>query len=174
MALKPNEINQLNVVSFQTNFVRLPNIDFFCQSVNIPSMSLGLFVQPTPFSDSPVEGDTLTFEQLILNFYVNEDLSNYLEMYNWMIALGFPDNHGQFSLKKNVNESKDTTSLIRSDMNIILNTNKSNPNYSITFKDAFPTALGAISLDSQNTALEPISVDATFSYSGSFTIEKIN
>ena len=174
MALTPNELNQLNVVSFQTNFTRMPNVNFFCQSVNIPSMSLGSFLQPTTFMDQPVEGDTLTLEQLNIGFYVNEDLSNYLEIYNWMIALGFPDNYAQFSLKKNVNDAGNTTTIRRSDMNIILNTNKSNPNFSVTFKDAFPVALGAINLDVQNTTLEPISVEASFAYVGSFTIDKIN
>ena len=119
MALTPNELNQLNVVSFQTNFTRMPNVNFFCQSVNIPSMSLGSFLQPTTFMDQPVEGDTLTLEQLNVSFYVNEDLSNYLEIYNWMIALGFPDNYSQFSLKKNVNDAGNTTTIRRSDMNII-------------------------------------------------------
>ena len=89
-----------------------------------------------------------------------------------MIALGFPDNYSQFALKENVNDAGNTTSILRSDMNIILNTNKSNPNFSVTFKDAFPVSLGAIALDVQNTTLEPIAVEASFAYSGSFTIEK--
>ena len=99
MALKPKELNQLNVVSFQTNFTRLPNVNFFCQRVNIPAINLGIALQTTPFSDMNYEGDKLTFEQMTMNFYVNEDLSNYLEVYNWLISLGFPDNYKQFNLK---------------------------------------------------------------------------
>tara|TARA_B100000029_G_scaffold328156_1_gene320484 strand:- start:291 stop:812 length:522 start_codon:yes stop_codon:yes gene_type:complete len=172
MALIPNEVNQLNVVSFQTNFTRLPNVSFFCQRVNIPSISIGLAQQTTPFSDSPVEGDKLVFDQLNVNFYVNEDLSNYLEIYNWLISLGFSDNYKQFDLKdKPLNITDNQT--IRSDMNIILETNKSNPNYSVTFRDAFPVLLGSIELDVTATSAEPIVVDATFAYNGSFSIEKI-
>ena len=172
MALKPNELNQLNVVSFQTNFTRLPNVNFFCQRVNIPSMTLGAAIQTTPFSDVNYYGDKLTFEQMTMNFYVNEDMSNYLEVYNWLVALGFPDNHEQFTLKDSsldfaANETR------TSDMNLILETNKSNPNYSVVFKDAFPVSLGSIELDTAATSLEPIVVDATFAYTGSFSIEKI-
>tara|TARA_Y100001936_G_C16080033_1_gene677036 strand:+ start:725 stop:1249 length:525 start_codon:yes stop_codon:yes gene_type:complete len=173
MALKPNEINQLNVVSFQTNFTRIPNIDFFCQSVNIPSIALGLYLQGTTFMDQPIEGDKLTLEQLNISFYVNEDLSNYLEIYNWMIALGFPDNYNQFTLSDRLTDSGDTSTQFRSDMNVILNTNKSNPNFNVTFKDAFPVSLGAINLEVTSTSLEPIAVEASFAYSGSFSIEKI-
>jgi hypothetical protein len=171
VALTPKELNQLNVVSFQTNFTRLPNVDFFCQRVNIPAVSLGLLTQATPLHDIPTEGDTLVFEQMTMNFIVNEDLSNYLEVYDWLISLGFPDNNNQFNLKDsaltaNINET------FKSDMNLILQTNKSNPNFSITFKDTFPISLGSIELDVAATSLEPIIVDATFAYVGSFKIEK--
>jgi len=173
MALKPTEINQLNVVSFQTNFMRLPNVNFFCQRVTIPSLAIGTALQPTVFSDIPLEGDKLVFEQLNISFYVSEDLSNYLEIYDWLISLGFPDDNVQFNLK---NEALNTEAnkTIKSDMNLILETNKSNPNYSVTFRDAFPVSLGSIELDVAATSLEPIVVDATFAYVGSFSIEKIN
>ena len=170
MPLQPNEINQLNVVSFETNFTRLPNVNFFCQRINIPSMALGLATQPTPFSDTPLIGDKLTFEQLTLNFIVSEDLSNYMEVYNWLISLGFSESHEQFNLP-------DTTTIpeenLRSDMNIVINTNKSNPNYSVTFRDAFPVSLGGFELDVSAASLEPIIVDVSFAYSGSFSIDKI-
>jgi len=172
MALKPKELNQLNVVSFQTNFTRLPNVNFFCQRVNIPAMNLGIALQTTPFSDVNFPGDKLTFEQMTMNFYVSEDLSNYLEIYDWLISLGFPDNHKQYNLKDsalNFAANETTTS----DMNLILETNKSNPNYSVVFRDAFPVSLGSIELDTAATTLEPIVVDATFAYSGSFSIDKI-
>ena len=172
MALKPNELNQLNVISFQTNFTRLPNVNFFCQRVNIPAISLGIALQHTPLSELNYEGDKLTFEQMTMNFYVNEDLSNYLEVYDWLISLGFPDNHNQFNLKESsLNFSADENRT--SNMNIILETNKSNPNYNVVFKDAFPVSLGSIELDTAATSLEPIVVDATFAYSGSFSIDKI-
>ena len=171
MSINPDEINQLNVVSFQTNFTRLPNVNFFAQRVNIPAVNLGLYLQPTPLSDAPTEGDKLTFEQFAMNFIVNEDLSNYLEIYNWMIAIGFPDDHNQFNLDQSLKNNSDST--IRSDMNIVINTNKSNPNYSITFKDTFPVSLGSIELDAAATSLEPIILDVSFAYTGSFSIEKI-
>ena len=90
MPTKPKEVNQLNVVSFETNFQRMPATDFFCQRVNIPSLALGNAILPTQFSSVPVEGDTLVFENLTISFYVNEDLSNYMEVYNWLISIGFP------------------------------------------------------------------------------------
>ena len=38
---QPTNLNQLNIVSFEVNFSRLPNVQYFCQRVNIPAVILG-------------------------------------------------------------------------------------------------------------------------------------
>ena len=161
---QPTNLNQLNVVSFESNFLRMPNINYFCQRVSIPSISLSNTILSTPYANIPIEGDVLEFEDLTIGFIVDEDMQNYLELYNWLQSLGFPDNYSQYD-----NETSD----IKSDMNILLHTNKSNPNYSIVFKDVFPVSLGAIAFDTNATALDPIVIDATFKYTGAFTVNKL-
>ena len=161
---QPTNLNQLNVVSFETNFLRMPGVSYFCQRVNIPGISLSNTIQSTPFANIPIEGDILEFEDLTIGFIVDEDMQNYLELYNWLLSLGFPDKYSQYD-----NE----TSSIKSDMNILLHTNKSNPNYSIAFKDVFPVSLGAISFDTNATTLDHIVVAASCKYTGAFTVNKL-
>tara|TARA_Y100001963_G_C6598838_1_gene361513 strand:+ start:35 stop:559 length:525 start_codon:yes stop_codon:yes gene_type:complete len=168
----PTELNYLKANAFETNFIRLPDTNFTCTEVTIPSMALGLTTYQSLFSDIPIEGDKINFEQLSISFIVSEDFSNYLEIYNWLISIGFPEKFEQFSLKESLAQSTSTSGL-RSDMSIIINTNKSNPNYEITFKDAFPVSLGSITFGSNVTSVEPISVSATFAYAGQFNINKI-
>ena len=165
IANQPTNINQLNVVSFATNFLRMPGINYFCQRVNIPGISLANTIQATPFSNIPIEGDVLEYEDLSIAFIVDEDMQNYLELYNWLHSLGFPDRYAQYD--------NQTGQSIKSDVNIIIHTNKSNPNYSIVFKDVFPIQLGVINFDTNNTDLEPIVVDATFKYTGTFDVSKL-
>ena len=165
IANQPTNINQLNVVSFATNFLRMPGVNYFCQRVNIPGISLANTIQSTPFANIPIEGDVLEFEDLSLAFVVDEDMQNYLELYNWLHALGFPERYAQYDNQA----GKD----IKSDVNIIIHTNKSNPNYSIVFKDVFPISLGVLNFDTNNTDLEPIIVDATFKYTGTFDVNKL-
>jgi len=168
----PTELNYLKANAFETNFIRLPDTNFTCTEVTIPSMALGLTTYQSLFSDIPIEGDKINFEQLSISFIVSEDFSNYLEIYNWLISIGFPEKFEQFSLKESLAQSTSTSGL-RSDMSIIINTNKSNPNYEITFKDAFPVSLGSITFGSNVTSVEPIAVSATFAYAGQFNINKI-
>ena len=169
---QPSNINQLNIVSFEVNFSRLPNVEYFCQRVNIPAVILGEAFQPMPFMNLPVEGDTLSFEAMNLSFILDEDMQNYTEIYTWLTALGFPRDYEQFKTLKPASEASEYASMF-SDMDIMLQTNKSNPNYKITFNDVFPTSLSSVQFDTSVSALEPIVVDATFNFKGMFNINKL-
>ena len=169
---QPTNLNQLNVVSFDLSLTRLPKVAYFCQRINIPSVTLGETKIPTPFIDLPLEGDTLVYDSLSIGFILDEDLQNYIELYNWMTSLGFPREHTQFTVLKEPSVATTTTGKY-SDMSIILHTNKSNPNYQITFTDVFPTSLSSIQFDATPTGMDPIVVDATFLFRGMFNINKL-
>ena len=168
---QPTNLNQLNVVSFDVSFSRLPAVQYFCQRISLPTVVLGETNEPSPFMNNPLEGDTLTFEAMTLSFIVDEDLQNYISIYEWMTALGFPREYGQFAVLKEPSTGSTTTKY--SDLTIVLHTNKSNPNYRIRFTDCFPTSISSIQFDATPTGMDPIIVDATFNFRGQFDIEKI-
>jgi len=170
---QPTNLNQLNVVGFEVNIARLPNTEFFCQRVNVPGVILGETVEASPFMNTPLEGDTLSYEALSISFILDEDIQNYMEIYNWLTAIGFPRDYTQFAALKRTENFPTETEGLYSDIDIMLQTNKSNPNYIIKFQDVFPTALSSIQLDSTATTIEPIVVDAAFNFRGQFDIEKI-
>ena len=171
---QPTNLNQLNVVSFDVSFSRLPAVQYFCQRISLPTVVLGETNEPTPFLNIPVEGDTLTFEAMSLSFIVDEDLQNYREMYNWMTALGFPRDYSQFrTLKEVVTDAASQPDSKYSDLTIILYTNKANPNYKVTFTECFPTSLSSIQLDATPTGMDPIVVDVTFNFRGMYDIIKV-
>lgn len=169
----PTEINYLNPVSFETSFLRLPDVSFSTQEVTIPSVALGMTSYASFFSDIPIEGDKINFEQLSISFIVAEDLSNYLEIYNWLLAIGFPEDFGQFALNESLVDGTSGADTLKSDMSIIVNTNKSNPNYEVLFRDAFPVSLSSIAFQANAQAIDPIIVTANFAYAGQFVISKI-
>ena len=169
---QPTNLNQQNVVSFDVSFSRMTAVQYFCQRINIPAVILGDTFQPTPFLNTPVEGDTLSFESVNMSFILDEDLQNYIELYTWMTALGFPKEYPQFTELKEPGLASETTGKY-SDMTIILHTNKANPNYQVTFTDVFPTSLGGVQFDSTPTGMDPIVVDASFMFRGQFNIDKI-
>ena len=169
---QPTNLNQLNVVSFDVSFSRLSSVQYFCQRISLPTIVLGETNEPSPFLNLPLEGDTLTFEALSLSFIVDEDLQNYISVYNWLTALGFPRDYKQFAILEEPAAASKTLSKY-SDLTIVLHTNKSNPNYRVKFTDCFPTSLSSIQFDATPTGMDPIVVDATFNFRGMFDITKV-
>ena len=169
---QPTNLNQLNVVSFDVSFSRMTAVQYFCQRISLPTVVLGETNEPSPFMNLPLEGDTLTFEALSLSFIVDEDLQNYIEIYNWLTALGFPREYSQFAILQEPSAASKTLSKY-SDLSLVVHTNKSNPNYKIKFTDVFPTSISSIQFDATPTGMDPIVVDATFNFRGMFDIEKI-
>ena len=46
--------------------------------------------------DIPTPGDKIEFGDLSLRFLVDEDLSNYMEIQNWIRGLGYPEEVQEF------------------------------------------------------------------------------
>jgi hypothetical protein len=86
----PKTNDYLRPNAFRFSIKDLPGVSFTCQSANIPDLQLGFATQPTPFTDVPLVGDKLNFGEFTVRFLISEDMSNYLEMYRWLVALGFP------------------------------------------------------------------------------------
>ena len=77
---QPENLNILSPVSFRLIIQKFPNVNFWCQSVNIPDMTISEITVPTPFVDIPIIGDRIEFGDLIVTILVDEDLINFLEI----------------------------------------------------------------------------------------------
>ena len=76
----PDNINFLSQNGFRFAVKRLPGVNYFCQSVTLPAVSVGAIESPTPFAAVPRPGDRITYEPLTIRFKVDEDLTNYFEI----------------------------------------------------------------------------------------------
>ncbi len=88
--------NYLRPNAFRFTIKNLPSVAFTCQSANLPSLALGFAIQPSPFLDIPVVGDKNQFGDFTIRFLITEDMSNYIELYEWLVALGFPNDYNQY------------------------------------------------------------------------------
>ena len=158
----PSNYNILSPTSFKFEIVRVPNITYWCQSANITDLSLGTVTIPNPLRDYPIVGNQLELGTFDMSFIVDEDLINYLEIYEWMRSLGSSDttdDYKSLSLDPNPNRS------IVSDGILMLLTNTMNTNKEVYFTDMFPTSLGTINFTSSSDAIEAITCDVSFTYS---------
>ena len=94
---QPTVFDYASNTQWRINFDRLPLITWFCTNANIPGVTLGEAQYPTPMSDMPLSGDKLTFDTLNIQFIVDEELRNYRELWEWIVGIGFPKSHSQWS-----------------------------------------------------------------------------
>jgi len=93
---QPAKLDYASPIQFRFKCTKLPEVEFTCQTANIPGVTLGEGVMPTPLKDIPIPGDKLSFGSLDINFLVDENLNNYKEIHDWLLGIGFPQNHTQF------------------------------------------------------------------------------
>lgn len=157
---QPTNRNFLSPLGFKFVLSKAPAIEYFVQSVNIPSITMGSPTIPTPFVKVPLAGDHLDFGELNLSFKIDEDMKNYFEIYNWLKGLGFPDNYNQYRNIANLA----TRDGVYSDATLVILTSSKNPNIEVRFKSIFPISLEAVEFDTTQTDVEYVSTSVTFKY----------
>ena len=60
----PDNYNLLAPVSFKFQIRKVPTVTYFCQTANIPGVSLGEVTRATPFVDIAVPGDKVSYDDL--------------------------------------------------------------------------------------------------------------
>jgi hypothetical protein len=88
--------NYLSPAGFKFSITKIPKVDFFSNSAQVPGINLGVAMQPTYLKDIPVPGDKLTYDDFSLEFFVDENLENYLQVHNWLRGLGYPNSIQEF------------------------------------------------------------------------------
>lgn len=170
---RPTTYDFLRPNAFRFTIKDLPNTSYTCQSANLPGLALGFAQQPSPFLDIPTVGDKLVYGDFTIRFLITEDMSNYLELYTWLVALGFPQSHAQFSdfvMKKMnrfpfvVNSAGQTTALAYSDGILTILDSTNNPKTNIIFKELFPISLEALDFEIASQSVEYFTAIAAFKY----------
>lgn len=165
MAINCNRsFDTTNPALFKFTIDKLPAVEFFSYSVNIPGITAGEIIHPTPIFDLKIPGDKMTFEPLVVNFIVNEDLSNYREIVTWMSKLyKFPSTDQYKAL---VTDKPDLSHAMNkyATAHMYILTNKLNPIVDISFFNVFPIALSPLTYDASISDPTPITTDATFNY----------
>ena len=159
--------NFLSPTGFKFALKRSPGVAFFCNQANIPSLDLGIAVQPSYLKDIDRPGDKITFGDLNLRFLVDEDLVNYMEIQNWIRGLGFPESLDQFQELKDENvlgpmgKSNDD---IYSDGTLQILSSNLIPKFQVIFRDLFPSNLSTVTFDATDTDIEYFTADVSFKY----------
>ena len=156
--------NFLSPSGFQFNLAKAPKVDFFSNSARIPGITLGEIMVGNYLKSVPVPGDQIQFEDLTLQFIVDENLENYLEIHNWIYSLGYPKSVDQFgSLVTNADSEIDNLRQFSDGTLTVLNSNF-NPMAYIKFTDMFPVSLSTLEFTASENDYTYFTATVTFKY----------
>lgn len=127
---------------------KFANLEYFCTSTSLPTMTLNPIAIPFRGQQVVVPGDKIDYGQIDVRFIINEDMDNYIEMFNWLQ-----------DCSKSLN-TKD----ISYDITLSILTSKLNKNKQIKFVSAMPVSLDGFEFNVQNTDIEYLSASVTFQY----------
>jgi len=173
----PTNRNFLSPNNFRVVLQRAPLLNFFLQSAAIPGLTfVGSVDMLNPFEKIPLPGDHLNYSPLSFSFMVDEDLTNYMEIWNWMFSIGGPTTltPGTYGNNYGLDNSikTDPNSTTRSDIKLMVMTSAKNPNIEVTFRDAFPISLGELNFVSTAGDVAYLESSVTFEYVN-YTIARI-
>ncbi len=151
--------NFLSGIAFKFNLAKFPKVDFFSNSARIPELTLELTTQPSYLKNIDVPGERLSYGDFSLRFLVDENMENYISIYNWLTGLGFPETTKQF---KDITTEDPKEAFCDGTLRIL------NSNYrevaKVKFNDLFPTSLTSLDFDATNTDVQYFTAEATFKY----------
>ena len=160
--------NFLSPIGFKFSLKRSPGVAYFCNEANIPDMSLSIAEQPTYLRNIPLPGDKIEFGDLSLRFMVDEDLTNYMEIQNWIRGLGYPESISQYSELEDKAYIKQTFGNKRQDVysdgTLQILSNNLVPKFQVLFDALFPYSLSTVTFDATDTDIEYFTAEVSFKY----------
>jgi len=157
--------NFLSPIGFQFTLNKTPKATFFSNSARIPDISLGTAIQPVYLKDIDVPGDKLQYGDFNLRFLVDENLTNYMAIHNWLTGLGYPESTSEFkeATTDKLTGRRDQEEVFSDGSLSILNSNFRQVAV-VKFKDLFPVFLTSLEFEATDTDVNYFTAEVTFKY----------
>jgi hypothetical protein len=161
----PQNTNYLQPTKYLLQFDRIGTVQYFCQSVNIPGISLGNATYNTPLVDFPIAGNKLNYSNLNINFAVGEDLDSWNQLQLWFMSIASPKSlQDRQNLTSTQNNYKSSGFKNYSDASLTILSALNNPVLRVQFYNTFPVSLSDINFDTKESADTIITSDASFMF----------
>ena len=151
----PTTNNYLTSNRFKFSIQRCPNIAHFCQRINVPSIGFGNSIQANPTGiEIRRPGTRYAFEDISLGFLVDENMKNWLEIFEWLKSIGI-----YTGCKETIKEDDKVSTAY-----LLITNSAYVPIINVTYHNIFPVMLTSIDFDSTLGDAEPVIATATFAF----------
>ena len=154
---------KVSSIGFLLKLEKFEGVDFFCQSVNIPDVTMPTTEVASPFRNLPIiPGGGVTFGDFSVRFIVDEDLKNYYSIHSWMRDVGNADQMARTTTEDNI--------FTTGQLHIV--TSSYNPAFIVEYRNLFPVALTNLQFDATINDVEYITAEVTFKHQQFFIRDK--
>ena len=161
----PQNTNLLQPTKFLLTFDRMPTVQYFCQSVNLPGINIGQAPINTPMLDFFAPGNKIIYNPFAVHFLLDEQLQGWQELHSWFRSIASPeswDERKRLSALQNKTGSKKPS--YYSDATLTILSALNNPILRVRFVNIFPITLSDVQFDSSQSADDTMSSDAVFMF----------
>ena len=167
-ARQPTVFDYSQSNQFKVYIPIFPKTEWFVVSCNVPGVTMGQGVVPTPLVDIPIVGEKLTYE-----------------IHNWLVNMAPPQNTNQFMATTsnyviptgqttkaypadNANSQTITGSTsdraLYCDITLFILSSKNNAVATVVMRDAFPTSISSLDYSSQDTDTNYVQCNVSFAF----------
>jgi hypothetical protein len=147
-------LNYLTANRATLQLIDFPEVSFNCRNYTLPTLSLPAVNVPSPFYQGPTYGSKLLYSPLEIEFLVDENLTNYLSIHDWMRGLGAPVDKNEN--KQQVQKVKYTNALMT------VYSSHNNPVVTFEMIQCVPVSLTGISFSEETQETTPLYATAVF------------
>lgn len=148
----PSNINPLSPNGFMFQIEKLPELTYFCQQAQIPSIDLPDANQATSMVVVGHKGDQLQYSNLTVEFLVDSEMKNFKSLVSWMTD-DFPDSPDK------LNEYR-----MHSDGFLHVLGSSNQVVQTVQFVDLLPISIGSLQFTSTSTDVNYLVGTVTFQY----------
>lgn len=158
----PSSLDFLSKIGFKAEIERLKDTEYMVQRVRIPGPRVSNVMVPNPFGRAPVPGDHPEIGQLTFSFLVNESLSSWTGIRDWLTDISRVDGFDRYAALAALDQSKG----LGLSSNIVIYALSSNrlANKRLMFHGCVPSALSDLELNSVDRDVDYMIATATFDF----------
>jgi hypothetical protein len=149
---QPRNRNFLAPSGFKLELDLFPGVDFFSSRVNLPDINVPNAIVPTPFRNVPIiSSGGLDYGDFRVDFIVDEDLSNYIYVWNWI-------------QKNNLAEDYSDSDVEYSNGRLLILNSNMRENIIVAFENLFPVSLSDLTFDVADQDVDYLTATITFKF----------
>lgn len=138
-------LNFFNNNNFSVKLHRLPDVELFCQNLNLPGITLSPITPEGHLSGyaALASDSSISIDDLSLTFIVDENLENYISVLKWLLSIA-PDDDLENIYKEALPDNED---LYSTDISVFIKNNNKQNIGEFIYKSCIPYQLSGVDLN---------------------------